>query len=352
MSQPPAAPPVPDATIMKRLGYIRLFYDQAVTQSYAPPPLNFSAVLAFHDVMEYFFIVAVAHVGSSQGIDLRQPFISNARRLLAPDGRGMSNLDAVSRTGHDRNGFKHNGSVPGPDQVEHARRDAAAFLEANCPRFFGVDFSDISMLHIVPQAVVRNRLKAGRAAAGAGDIRTAMAEVALAFHQLISEWGRGKRLPGQSFARESLDLSPDAIKPYRRRLDVYPLPRDYEARSTVEALIRETEEAFEETAKEIGALRYALRLQLAGIDMARYVRFAMIVPRVEVTMNGKPEAYGEGEFHYTAENYDFCEKFVLDSALKLSVSDFSLRMPETFGDVTRAREAMTANGGVLPENWQ
>ena len=30
-------------------------------------------------------------------------------------GRIHTRLDAVSRTGHDRNGFKHNGSVPGPE---------------------------------------------------------------------------------------------------------------------------------------------------------------------------------------------------------------------------------------------
>ncbi len=307
MSQPTPAttPPVPDATIMKRLGYIRLLHDQAVAQSYAPAPLNFSAVLAFHDVMEYFFIVAVAHVGGSQGISLKDAFVDNAKRLRAPDGGKMSCLDAVNRTGHDRNGFKHNGSVPGPDQVEHARRDATAFLEANCPRFFGVDFSDISMLHIVPQPAVRDRLKAGRVAADAGDIRTAMAEVALAFHQLISDWGRGKQLPGGSFRRDSLDLSTDGTRHRRRQLDVLPLPRDQEVRSAVGSLISEVTKAFEETDKEIEALRHALRMQMAGIDTARYIRFAMITPRVEVPMGGEPEAYdGVGEFYYTIENYE------------------------------------------------
>jgi hypothetical protein len=354
MSQPTSVtvPPVPDVTIMKWLGYVRLLHDQAVAQSYAPPPLNFSAVLAFHDVMEYFFIVAVAHVGGSQGIDLKTTFVENARRLKAPDGHKMSCLDAVNRTGQYRNGFKHNGAVPGPDQVEHARRDATAFLEANCPRFFGVDLNDISMLHIVQQPTVRDRLKAGRAAADAGDIHTAMAEVALAFHELISEWGRGKRLPGSSFQREDLDLSPHSFR-HRRRLDISSRPRDYEVRSTVESLISEVTKAFEETDKEIESLRHALRIQLAGIDTARYIRFAMIAPQVEVPFNGQPEAYaGLGEFHYTIENYEFCETFVVDSALKLGVSDFNLWMPMTFGDVARAKEAMEANGGSLPDNWE
>jgi hypothetical protein len=72
----------PDPAIMKRLGYIRLLYNQAVAQSQAPAPLNFSALLAFHDVMEYFFLLAVAHVGGEQGINLKDKFVENARSAV------------------------------------------------------------------------------------------------------------------------------------------------------------------------------------------------------------------------------------------------------------------------------
>lgn len=34
------AVPTPDATILKRLGYVRLLHRQAITQSYAPAPLS------------------------------------------------------------------------------------------------------------------------------------------------------------------------------------------------------------------------------------------------------------------------------------------------------------------------
>lgn len=60
----------------------------------------------------------------------------------------------------------------------------------------------------------------------------------------------------------------------------------------------------------------------------------------------------DGQYHYTAENFDFCEAFVVDSALRLSAADFSLWTPETFGDAERADEAMKANGGKLPEDWK
>src|SRR5437763_11619103 len=145
MSQPTgpsAVVPTPDATIMKRLGYIRLLYQQAVAQSYAPAPLNFSTVLAFHDVVEFFFVVAVSHLGNKQCLDLKAPFVENVKKFRAPDGNRLSSLDVVQRIGHDRNGFKHNGSVPGPAQVEQARRDVTMLLEGNCPRLFGIEVHD------------------------------------------------------------------------------------------------------------------------------------------------------------------------------------------------------------------
>ncbi len=51
--------------------------------------------------------------------------------------------------------------------------------------------------------------------------------------------------------------------------------------------------------------------------------------------------------HYTPENYDLCEMFVVDSALRIGQGDFSLWMPQTYGNLDRTTAAMAANGGCL-----
>lgn len=351
MSQPVSGSgiaPVPDSTIMKRLGFVRLLYRQAVSQSHVPAPLNFSSVLAFHDAMELFFLVAIAHLGNPQGLDLKKPFPENAKRFTAPDGKPLLGLDGVHRTGHDRNGLKHNGSIPGPDQIEHARRDVTTFLEYNCPRLFGIEFSDISMLHIVPQDAVRGHLSSGRAEADAGEIQKAMAHVALAFDTLVTDWSREKYLPGDRphVSRLDLDLNRTGS---RREIERFRASADRD----VQGLASSVESAFAEMDSQLAALRQTLRLQVAGVDMAGYVRFAMITPAVSWAMNG--ESYvtdGAGKFHYTSENYDLCEMFVVDSALRMGHGDFSLWMPQTWGDNDRARAAMAANGGRLPNDMQ
>lgn len=344
--------PTPDATIMKRLGYIRLLHHQAVAQSHAPAPLNFSSVLALHDVLEYFFIVALAHLGNKNGLDLKAPFVENAKKFRAPDGGRLFGLDGVHRIGHDRNGFKHNGSVPGLDQVEQARRDAATFLEGNCPRLFGLEFTDISMLHIVPQEPVREHLQAGRAAADAGQMKEAMAEVAMAFDRLIADWGRGKYLPGSSFLTETFSLHTSWHRP-GRRIDVFPTPSDQGVRSAVTSLASSVKEALSDVDKELETIRNVVRIQISGIDMAQYARFAMIAPEINTMANGDQYAnHTDGQLHYTSETYDFCEMFVVESALRIGLRNFRYWMPQTYGDWDRAKAAMEANGGRLPEDMQ
>ncbi|MFD6567942.1 hypothetical protein [Micromonospora profundi] len=351
-SVPSTQVPSPDSTIMKRLGYIRLLHHQAVTQSYAPAPLNFSSVLVFHDVLEHFFVVALAHLGNPHGLDLKAPFAENAKKFRAPDGRRLVGLDGVQRIGHDRNGLKHNGSVPGADQVEQARRDAATFLDGNCPRLFGLEFAEISMLHLVPQEAVREHLQAGRAAADAGQLDEAMVEVTMAFDRLITDWGDGKYLPGSSFRTETFRLHTSWSRP-ERRVEASPTPSDQGVRQAVNSLASSVKKVFKEVDQEIETLRHVMRIQIAGVDMAQYARFAMIAPEVYETANGHRGAtHQEGQIHYTPENYDFCEMFVLESALRIGLQNFRFWMPETYGDWDRAKIALEANGGRLPDDMR
>ncbi|MFI6782643.1 hypothetical protein [Micromonospora sp. NPDC050276] len=348
MSQPTPAPP--DEAVARQLGYARLLYDQAVTQSFAAPPLNFSSVLTFHDAMEFFYVLAVAQCGGHQSIDLNKPFVSNVKALRAVDGRAMSHPDAVDRVGRHRNAFKHSGAIPGPDAIAQTRRDATAFLEANCPRYFGMPFAEISMIQIVPQEQIRARLLAARKAAGEADIPAAMAELAIGFDTLITDWGKGKRLPSATTGSKSFDLSPLGTR--RRRQFDRTSVRDSDTDRAINAVKREVLRTFEEVDAELDGMRHALRLQVAGIDTARYVRFAMIAPQVDMQFGGERYViHMEGQYHYTPENYAFCESFVTDSALHLSRVEFSLWMPETYGDIARADEAAKDNNGVLPTGW-
>jgi hypothetical protein len=178
-----------------------------------------------------------------------------------------------------------------------------------------------------------------------------MAELAIGFDTLITDWGHGKRLPSTATTgTRSFDLSPLSTR--RRREFNRTNVRDSDTDRAISAVKREVLRSFEEVDAELDSLRHALRLQVAGIDTARYVRFAMIAPRVNMQFGGdRYVTHVAGQYHYTQENYAFCESFVTDSALHLSRVEFSLWMPETYGDIARADEAAKDNGGVLPADW-
>jgi hypothetical protein len=79
--------------------------------------------------------------------------------------------------------------------------------------FFGIEYADISMLHIVPQTTVRDRLQAARAEADGDRIAEAMAEVAIAFRELVDSWERGERFSHASLKRVVRNSIADFVNP-------------------------------------------------------------------------------------------------------------------------------------------
>jgi hypothetical protein len=123
-------------------------------------------------------------------------------------------------------------------------------------------------------------------------------------------------------------------------------------RDVARGLASSVETALEEFDREFETIRQVIRIQLAGIDMAGYVRFSMFAPRVSRSANGARTPIDNiGQLHYTPENYELCEAFVVESALRISQSNFNLWMPTTYGDVGAAFEAMKANGDRLPDGY-
>ena len=81
----------------------------------------------------------------------------------------------------------------------------------------------------------------------------------------------------------------------------------------------------EDVDKQLETMRRVLRIQITGVDMTSYIRFAMITPEIGISVNGhRYPVDKEGQLHYTPENYDLCEMFVVNSALQIGQNDFKL----------------------------
>jgi hypothetical protein len=112
--------------IMKRLAFIRLLYQQGVDQSSLPEPLTFTSVLAFHDAVELFLVLAGEHLGANPPEHL--PFMKYWTELhpnKLAGGVELSGKVGMDRLNRIRNGFKHAGTMPGLAAIEQARADVA-----------------------------------------------------------------------------------------------------------------------------------------------------------------------------------------------------------------------------------
>jgi hypothetical protein len=168
-----AMTPVIDPQKMSRLAFIRLLYLQAHEQSGQPSPLAAASVLAFHDAIELFLVLAVEHANAGP-VKVQGGPMKYWEHLLKPTqshpgGIKLSGQIAMGRLNALQNNLKHAGGIPSAEQVADAAADAASFFENNTPTVFGIDFAAIDMADVVPQEDTRAKLKAAGAAESTGD---------------------------------------------------------------------------------------------------------------------------------------------------------------------------------------
>jgi hypothetical protein len=102
-----------------------------------------------------------------------------------PAGAALSGKEAGVRLNRQRVLFKHHGGSSSSNDVEQAVADVAAFIAANTPIVFGVDYETISLTMVVPQDEVRSRVQAAEAEAASGDLKAAMVSLRTAFDELF-----------------------------------------------------------------------------------------------------------------------------------------------------------------------
>ncbi len=203
MTSPPtgqAAQPSP--AIMSRLAFVRLFFQQGINQSRQPEPLNVSSVLTLHDTAELFLQVIAEH----RGVNLpRFVHFHEYWKLLDPardpNGMALSGERPMMRLNDLRTAFKHHGTLPSATAIAQACTDVRAFLEANTLTVFGMPFDTIDMAEVIPQADVRDKVRAATAAAADGDLTEAMGLLAEAYDELFGVPGPTAPSGGRTLRR-------------------------------------------------------------------------------------------------------------------------------------------------------
>lgn len=294
---------------MRRLALIRYLEMVGQRQSREPEPMAALSTLTFHDAVEMFLVVALAHLGESRKELRFMEYWDFLNTKLAPSA--VSQKETMRRLNDIRGALKHQGILPGALEIEAARVNTRAFLEENTPVVFGIAFDSISLAQLVSRRQTRDLLAASESAIAAGDFQAAQAYLARAFASVIDNAPLRTR-PGIYGNPLGVGQRLEHLSP--------PFGMDPDLRR---ALGQMTEE-HNKTRTTIVSLQETVFALALGLDYRRYVTFKNLTPPIRVDAfdrEGRALAYEPGVWtspvSLSSQDAHFCLDFVLDAALKL-----------------------------------
>jgi hypothetical protein len=311
-----------DLSTMRRLVFIRLIFQQGISQAQQPEPLSMTSVLSFHDSVELFLVLAAEHLGAQ--LPNHTTFLDYWPRLAPlsptnkngiPNGVPLSGKTAMDRLNRLRNGLKHAGTLPGAHAVEQARTEVEAFFVDNTPLVFGpdVEFAGLDLTDLVTQREVHDKLRDAGVSAQRGDYKTGLGELAEAFAQLLDDYTRRKRIDHR---RSVYDFGP--------HVDAVESRLPFAKQHLTEILGREFADHYDRLTEAAYEMQRNMQVIALGLDYRRYARFVLVTPEVTRRGHGPWEVYAPEWLTYTSEDYEFCREFVISSALRLAEIDFDL----------------------------
>lgn len=288
---------------VRQLALIKYMYQEGEQQSRRPSPLFVSGLLSFQDAAELFLHLACGH--HQVELKKRAEFLDYFAALEpVAQVRHRQGMDRLNRA---RASFKHHGNLPNDDDMEFFRVTTKSFFEENAPALFGVAFERISLADMVTCEKAGEHLRKAREAWALDKRRDAETQVALAFDALLADYRSRKRLNSYGPSLFGFGPSMDFVSGHRAGMGA---PR--------------LEEFIDKTKESIERLRDAVEILAFGLDYRKYARFSLLTPSLTYAAAGNYFTTHRAGPDLTAEEFEYCFGFVIESAVKLQEFDFTL----------------------------
>ncbi len=167
--------------LTRRLAFVRYLYTLGVNQSHKPEPFAAVAVLTFHDACEMFLQIAAEHNGLTFPKQRSPDFLEYWPLFEQQTKLQVTSKVSMGRLNRARGNLKHGGVLPAHDEIEGFRATVTSFLEDNALPLLGVNLDDISLTSMIKSDDVRGPLERAETTLSAGDMQSALGEVAVAF---------------------------------------------------------------------------------------------------------------------------------------------------------------------------
>ena len=288
-----------DELIIKRLAVVKHLYQQGLALSYESEPTNGLCLLPFHDSIEMFMKIC-ADVKSVK-IDRSTMFMDYFSKL--PDLLCSSQMQNLN---NKRVALKHHGEIPSSLDIEIARANTTEFFELNTPLFFGVEFSEISMVSLIKYSSVADWLYKANEAHQKGDYSDSICLSHVAFEDLLISHEEDK-----SYFYESPFSTVKECKHFFKDTKID----------------RQLDEIINKIKKDLLNIDNALSIIGLGIDYKQYTKFKLLSPYINVWHEKGGRTYDwlpKENVLANSRNSSFCYGFVITCALQLQRSDYEI----------------------------
>ncbi|MGE4241717.1 hypothetical protein [Ramlibacter sp.] len=290
---------------MRRLAFTKYLHASAEQQSRAPGLRNSASLLEFHDAVEMFLLLANEHMNT--GLPARATFEQYWAPLSEKLGAALPKQTAMRRLNDARVSLKHRGQLPSAADVSLYRETCSEFFALATPLIFGIEFSAISLAAFVEPHRARVFLQAAASCHASGDKQGSAENFAMAFDALLKHYTdhdpleMGRQSP-YDFGR---DLRFARFSSSRRGDD------------------RALEDFSRAVIESIEPMRRSLKILALGLDYRSYSRFKWLTPIVHTFAAGNTSVEWNRLSPEDIDDVslDFCESFVVDSALRLASVD-------------------------------
>lgn len=289
-----------DEATMERLVFIKALHRTAVEQSQKPQPMAAMSVLTFHDAVEAFLHLTAEEVGA----DTSSSIMKYWEFIPEESDTEPSHKSGIDRLRDSRNTLKHSANRPDELEIEAFRSTVQEFFKENTRKFFGIEFSDISLARLVKFEDTQEYLIDAEQLYEDAKLSEAMGHISMAHHVLFEEY--------EERAKFELNYAPF---------------HDYYIRQS--ELPDDADNAIETMAKAINEFSKMLKYLCLGIDYRRYSKFEHLTPRLihnhEENKFGKyrPSIKSYDESLVNDSAFNFCFQFVIEISLSLQESEFS-----------------------------
>lgn len=300
----------------ERLIFVKYLLGQSEHQKGLERPVSSTAILTLHDLVECFLQLAYEHLTQKSklnGNNILDTYSEELNKILSPKGELLINKAFIKRLNELRNQLKHATIFIDKKNIDNLHAETEIFLIDFTTIFFQIAFSEISILNLLSNEIIRDQLIDAENQIKLSEYKNAIISIGKAFYEY-------EQMATEIKGKQGYNL----VKTYHSRVDY---TRVYHYSIGGKDLDSNLQRGLEDVAKDINEIKNDIitmrKVQLLNVDTRKYLAFKDIMPHVSKVQRHEnnlffyeyfiPQADKIDNKTYTSEQVKFCFDFVVDS---------------------------------------